>query len=758
MNRAILIISLLVFPLFLVAQETDERFDCATSQNAKAIKLYNKGIDKKVKKLERMPYLQQAMKLDPFYIAANCEYGLQLERTFNYSKSSKEPCARYLKVVVDKCPEYHSAPYYILAQIYDVKGEYNLAVEYYQKFLNFKSDYEEAFSRTYEKDRVAARENLGWAKFYAKHYGREVAFDPQVVKGVSTKGNQEYLPLITPDGEHMYFTRRMEVIASVKDGVVEQAEKPHIERFCVSEFNPENGFDEGVWMTDPFNNDPTANYGGATMSIDNKHLYMTVCKPSGTAADPNYVNCDIYGSNYTYAEGEWFWGPLENLGPNVNTDDGWESQPTLSADGKTLYFTTFRKTTRGLDIYYSTKGADGEWSPAKTIGDHINTEYNDKTPFVHSDSHTLYFSSEGHYGFGGFDVFYARADDNGVWQDPENMGFPINTEGNEHGFIVSTDGERVYFASNNIEGKSLGGYDVFSFELYEEARPEHVVFLKGTLKDEHNQPIKGASVEMKNTKTDAVTSFDVDAVDGSFTAIVTVKEGEDVVLKVKAEDKVFTTQLFDSDEILAKRRAEEKAIEDHWNELVKASKPKEKLNETDNGAVAVKFTPMTEEEMVRDKAPSKMNTKTTNELVSNKNTVFAPVVRNLAIYESIEIKMEPIEVNKPFKLNDIHYATNSAHLTEKSNFVLNEFIAFLKENESMIIVIHGHTDNQGDEHHNLTLSTDRAYSVMVYLQEKGIDKERMSFKGFGQEKPLVPNSTVENRVKNRRTEFVILSK
>ena len=83
---------------------------------------------------------------------------------------------------------------------------------------------------------------------------------------------------------------------------------------------------------------------------------------------------------------------------------------------------------------------------------------------------------------------------------------------------------------------------------------------------------------------------------------------------------------------------------------------------------------------------------------------------------------------------------------------------FLDENPTMIIAIHGHTDNHGDEHQNLTLSTDRAYSVMNYLQEIGIDKERMSFKGFGQTKPLTPNSTAEGRAQNRRTEFVIVSK
>lgn len=750
--RIIVFTILLALNLDSIAQEEGDREACATSENKKAVKLFTEASDKskKIKKDERMQMIREALDLDPEYVAANCEFGLQLERSLNYQKASKEPCIKYFEKVINACPEYHSAPYYIMAEIYFDKGDYKQAVDYYEKFLAFNSDYDEAYSRTYESDRTDAKDALGWAKFYAKHYDHEVPFNPMVVKGVSTKGNQEYLPLITPDNEHMYFTRRMEVIAKVIDGVVDRAEKPHIERFCVSEFDPVNGFDEGTWMTDPFNNDPTANYGGVTMSIDNKHLYMTVCKPKGTAADPNYVNCDIYSSDYVYENGEWYWTELQNMGPNINTDDGWESQPTLSADGKTLYFSTYRpKGTKGLDIFFSTKDENGNWTPARTVGDHINTEYNDKTPFVHCDSHTLYFSSEGHYGFGGFDVFYARANDDGEWGDPENMGYPINTEGNEHGFIVSTDGERVYFASNSMGEKGLGGYDIFSFELYKEARPDHVVFLKGNVKDEHNQPLKDAKIEMKNAATGDVKEFDVDENDGSYAAVVTVKEDQDIVMKVKAEGKVFNSQLFDANKILEeKKKAEE--------ELMTADNPNAggKLAEEE---VAVKFTPMSDEEFDRS-SPSKMNAKKVDELASSGNTVFAPVMRKEAVFKEIEITMEPIELNKPFQINDIHYTTNSSHLTKQSEFVLNEFIEFLNDNPTMTIAIHGHTDNQGDQKHNLTLSTDRAYSVMAYLQENGIDKERLSFKGYGETKPVAPNTSPEGRAKNRRTEFVILSR
>jgi outer membrane protein OmpA-like peptidoglycan-associated protein len=709
---------LLVFvslQLRLYAQDS-EREQCATSSNEKAVKLYKDGTDKKkFKKEERMDFLKKAIELDPDYVAANFLFAFELERTLNYKKASIEPCEKYFLKVVENCPNYHADAYYFLAEISFDKEEYKQAFDYYEKFLKFKSDDDDAFSKDYEKKRNLAKEKKGWADFYMYYYTNKVPFNPQLVAGVSTKGNQEYLPLISPDNEKMYFTRRMEVISKIQRNIYQSDTKDFIERFCVSNFNELTGFDEGTFMPYPFNEGYEANYGGVTLSIDNKHLFLTICKPGqvSSGADANYINCDIYTTDYVYGmnektwKEEWHWTELRNLGPNVNTPDGWESQPTLSADGKTLYFASVRKDSRGIDIYYTQKQEDGSWGMAVNLGEPINTEYNDKTPFLHSDSHTLYFASEGHYGFGSFDVFYSKMDENGVWMTPKNLGSPINTEGSEHGFIVSTDGEKVYFASNNMQGKNIGGYDIFSFDLYEEARPEHVVFLKGSAKDEHHNPIKNAKVEMKNVATGKTTSFDVDTVDGTFAAIVTVKENQDVIMKVKAEDKVFNATYFKANDILKEQK--EKGIH------------------------------LSKDEVTETTTPSDIH-------------------RSESVFKEVKIELQPIAIDKPFKINDIYYTTNSANLTEESKNMLKEFAAFLNENPSLKIDIHGHTDNQGVPEKNLTLSADRAFSVMAFLQENGVAKDRLAFQGFGQNKPIAPNNTEDGRAKNRRTEFVIVSK
>lgn len=134
-----------------------------------------------------------------------------------------------------------------------------------------------------------------------------------------------------------------------------------------------------------------------------------------------------------------------------------EAQPSLSADGQTLYFASARQGGYGLmDLYYSERDADGNWGPAKNMGPVINSAGSDKAPYLHCDSRTLYFVSEtqaGRLGAGGFDIFYSRQDKKtGEWSPPKNIGYPINTPGDEEALIVSTDGNYGYFSSDQTKG------------------------------------------------------------------------------------------------------------------------------------------------------------------------------------------------------------------------------------------------------------------------------------------------------------------
>src|SRR5690606_34342098 len=160
------------------------------------------------------------------------------------------------------------------------------------------------------------------------------------------------------------------------------------------------------------------------------------------------------------------WSEMRKLSANVNDPKYWDSQPTTASDGVSLYFASDRPGGfGGIDIWMTTKDpVGGEWSIPVNLGPKINTTGDEKTPFIHSDSETLYFSSNGHFGFGGYDIFYVRKDEKGSWKDPVNIGSPINGLTDDTGFFVSRDSKTGYFFSydeGRVRGKGVGRYDLY---------------------------------------------------------------------------------------------------------------------------------------------------------------------------------------------------------------------------------------------------------------------------------------------------------
>jgi outer membrane protein OmpA-like peptidoglycan-associated protein len=164
----------------------------------------------------------------------------------------------------------------------------------------------------------------------------------------------------------------------------------------------------------------------------------------------------------------------------------------------------------------------------------------------------MYFCSDGHPGVGGFDIFYSRKAEDGKWSEPKNIGVPINTVGDDLGFFVSTDGKLGYFASNEpnrTKGRSVGKYDLFSFELYKEARPQDVSFLKGKIEDKAQGEIKNFTVEVKDAVTKKVTQAVVDSTTGDFAVVVNAKVKNDLIVTVKKDNYAFSSQLVLKDSI-----------------------------------------------------------------------------------------------------------------------------------------------------------------------------------------------------------------
>ncbi|MFL5763330.1 MAG: OmpA family protein [Bacteroidia bacterium] len=531
---------ILLYSLFFAGSAfAQEESKCQEIDNKKAKKLYEQGIDKKNKKEERLAFLKQAMELEPDYVDANFAFAEERLKTLSINEEKYKPVEPYLKKVIEICPKYHSDPYYYLGFIAWEDENYEDCMKYLKQFIDFKDDDEKKFNEKYDAFLSQARDMMRYAKVYSDLFKNKVPFDPKPVEGICTE-RDEYLPIISSDDEMMLFTRKQPYVD--KDQVYETDKE--LELFSYATRSKTTGqFNKGQRMPYPFNKDGAE--GGATMSIDNKHIFFTKGMDEGGSV-PNF---DIYTSDNINGE----WTPARKV-EGINDPVYWDSQPTLASDGRTLYFASDRKGGRGgVDLYVTVKDpATGVWSKPANMGPVINTQGDEKSPFIHSDFQTLYFSSDGHPGVGGFDIFLSRKDENGKWSEPKNIGIPINTPGDDLGFFVSTDGHLGYFASNEpnrTNGKSVGKYDIFSFELYKEARPDEVSFFRGKIEDKGNSSPAGFTVEVKDAVTNKVTEGVVDTVTGNYAVVVNTKAKNDLILEIKKDNYSFTSQMIKKDSL-----------------------------------------------------------------------------------------------------------------------------------------------------------------------------------------------------------------
>lgn len=422
--------------------------------------------------------------------------------------------------VLALCPSYDPYVYFYLGEIAYSSERFEETVHNMTEFLK---DRERIRS---DDDYNRAVSLMDYSGFYLDKVNHPVPFKPEVVTGISTP-EDEYLPILSPDNQIAMFTRMKKILPDRNSLLQTSGYK---EKFMFSIRDFEGYFAEGEEMPEPFNiND---NEGGATLTADNNTLYYTVCRLDRSN---RYLNCDIFFSEYKNEE----WQPIQNAGNKINKPNSWESQPSISTDGMVLYFVSDRPGGYGgYDIYRSVKDKEGHWMAPVNLGEMINTAGNEKSPFIHPDGKTLYFSSDGMLGLGGYDIFYTRLQEDGTFCRPENLGFPINSPEDEVGFFVSTDGIRGFFASNKLMGK--GGWDLYSFELYDKARPEKVLFIKGTVKDETSiEPVK-ARIELKNVETKKVNEVSLDTSTGKYVAVAPFQN--DYIMTIKKEGYVYESK------------------------------------------------------------------------------------------------------------------------------------------------------------------------------------------------------------------------
>jgi len=455
----------------------------------------------------------------------------------------------------DLCSNYHSDMFYFLGIINYTQEEMEESQKWFKLFVDYTNEDNARYSEEFAKQTSDVKKLLSSFKQEEEMKTKEVPFNPFPVRNVSSS-NDEYFPMISPDNMFMFYTRRIE---DKMGGYTSTGNMKEVYTFSQRKSENED-FTTGTAFAAPFNIGDFHSYGAASMSVDNKEMIICACKKT-KVMDQLYTDCDLYSTTFEKIgpnPNDYKWSALENLGPKINTADGWEGQPSLSADGQTMFFTAVRPTTQMDDVFMVKREADGSWGTPVPFTQ-INTSGKDKSPFLHQDSETLYFvsqTSKTRSGAGGLDIFYMR-EENGVWGEPKNIGFPINSPNDEIGLFVSTDGKIAYFSS--FQG---GNWNIYGFELYEEARPKPVTILKGELKNDQGMPVENASIEIAYADSDKVETVKVNGNDGRYAVVVKQEKPQDIIVSVKKEGAAYDSKLITKEEVQSKTANTELKVND----------------------------------------------------------------------------------------------------------------------------------------------------------------------------------------------------
>lgn len=368
---------------------------------------------------------------------------------------------RYFTHCIELCPNYpNAAAHFYMAVIYYTDNRFDDAVAELNNYFQLANGSEDkTVTALYDE----ASNYLYWSQFLSEAMLNKAPFDPKPVKGVSSQ-EKETLPFLTADGQTFYYLRELPVKQEHTFYNRDYEEKHW--QLCYSKLL-DTVFSAGLVLPPPFNSgDPE---GSVSLTADGRELYFSIIRRVN-----GYANSDIYCVRNEGGR----WSQPENCGQQVNGDRTWESQPTVSADGKTLIFASNRKGGQGgSDLWRCHRLKNGDWSRAENLGHNVNTTGNERFPFLAADGHTLYFLSDGWQGFGGYDVYFVDLDDK-YGNRPTNLGLPINSEDDELSFGVTTDGRQAYFAGRTANSRST---DILMFDLYPAARPEPMTLCRLTV-------------------------------------------------------------------------------------------------------------------------------------------------------------------------------------------------------------------------------------------------------------------------------------
>ena len=501
---------LLFFMIFIGGRELAAQQNLSTS-NKKAIKLFQEAdalfrqrqFDAGIKKLE------EALEKDPGFVEAHLTLGATYKR-FGENKNART----HFEKACELKPQSRdmAAAYLTLGEYLYLDGEYEKAKRWFERVAEVKP---------LRKDLTELAASMQTrSEFGIKATNNPITFMPRLMPPQINKFYIHAYPVLTADQSTLIYSRRVGPKVNDDEDIV-------ISRNV-----------NGKW-SDPVsiaaNINTGFNEGACSISGDGKTLVFASCN-----REDGLGQCDLYIS---YNQGG-VWSDPVNMGRNVNSP-AWDSEPSISADGKTVYFSSRRPGGLGKeDIWVTRKGENGEWTPAINLGPPVNTKGREVSPFIHADGKTLYFSSDELIGLGGFDIFFTK-DSSGNFSEPQNLGYPINTPANDASVFITADNSKGIYSIYEKKDTQTSRILLYEFDVPEEIKPDKVsTYSNGFVYDAETRKPMHARIDLIDLATSKVIqSVDSDPVTGEYLLVLT--EGSEYALNVDENGYLFYSAFFD---------------------------------------------------------------------------------------------------------------------------------------------------------------------------------------------------------------------
>ena len=500
---------LFILGVCLVGEVDAQRSSAYSSKSKKAIEYYEKSTNFFIRRqygpaLELLAY---SVKKDGDFAEAH----LRMGKIYYVLKDLNQAKGHLKKAVKGQYnnPRFTDG-HLLLANLYFGDGEYQEARQLIDDLLKIPR-----LPKVIADD---ARHLLANITFTEREIGNPLPYQPEAVAGVN-RLQLQYFPVLTVDQQTMIFTGR-------------RGSSPQYDEDIYSSQRDGNGDWQAPQLLSENITTPR-NEGTCAVSADGRTLIFTACEDRRGRG-----SCDLFITRRT---GER-WSRPENLGSGVN-GRSWESQPALTADGRTLYFVSDRPGGQGLRDIYVSQWQDSVWAPAQNVGPRINSSRDDVSPFIHANGQTLYFSSNGRPGFGGFDLYVSeQADDS--WSEPRNLGYPINTAQDQASLFITADGRYGYYSNEENDDRSIRS-EIYRFELPDAVRVTHrSSYVQGTVYDAQTKQPLAATIELVDRAQERrLSRVSSDSVTGRYLMVLT--EGANYALYVDKPSYLFQSMAFD---------------------------------------------------------------------------------------------------------------------------------------------------------------------------------------------------------------------